>query len=45
MIFVLCSTDLVLFVQGTQRFASAEVTDEDDKQILDCLEHVSFCWC
>jgi hypothetical protein len=26
----------------TQEFASVEIADEDDKQIIDCLEHVSF---
>jgi hypothetical protein len=26
-----------------QGFASAEITDEDDRMILECLEHVNFC--
>jgi hypothetical protein len=32
-----------LLHQITQGFVSVEITDEDDKQIIDCLEHVSFC--
>jgi hypothetical protein len=28
--------------QGIQGFVSAEVTNEDDKMILECLEHVNF---
>jgi hypothetical protein len=26
-----------------QEFVSVEVMDDDEKQIIDCLEHVSFC--
>jgi hypothetical protein len=29
--------------QDVQGFVSAKVTDEDDKMILECLEHVIFC--
>jgi hypothetical protein len=29
--------------QGMQVFASVEVSDEDTKMILECLEHVNFC--
>jgi hypothetical protein len=28
--------------QGIEGFVSAEVTNEDDKMILECLEHVNF---
>jgi hypothetical protein len=52
--FALCSAALAFFGAGyedvgaslrldAQGFPSAEAMDDDDKQIVDCLEHVSFC--